>query len=90
MDATAGRAQAGALWAFAGVLWAISLLGIASIGLFVMPVALLATWVAAARTGGRGLLALVVAAVVVIAGLLTVQAMTDDPARGGGSIAPGQ
>ena len=90
MVATAGRTQAAALWAFAGVLWAIAVLGIASIGLFVMPVALLATWVAAARTKGRGLLALVVAAVVVVAGLLTLQAVTADRETGGGSIAPGE
>ena len=80
--------KAGALWATAGVLWAVAVLGIASIGLLVIPVAVLATWVAAVRTRGRGVFALVLAALFVIAGLLTFQAATADPEVGGGSNAP--
>lgn len=88
MEATAVRTGAGALWALAGVLWAVSVLTILTIGWFLMPVAVLATVFAAARTRGRGVLALLVAAVVVGAALLTLQAVRDDGQSGSASIAP--
>lgn len=90
MEATAVRTRSGMLWALAGVLWAVAVLGIASIGLFLIPLAVVATVAAAALTGGRGAIGLVVAAVVVGAALLTFQAVTADPEVGGGTIAPPQ
>ncbi len=88
MESISKRLRSVALWAAVGGLWAFAVLGIASIGWFLMPVALLVTLVAAGQTRGQGLPALAVGAIVVAVSLLAVQAVTLLPEVGGGAIAP--
>ena len=65
-----------AAWGAVGALWALSLLGLASIGWFVMPVALLVTVVVARHEGRRGLFGAAVGAFVVAAVLFAAAAIT--------------
>ena len=51
MDEVGTRPAAPALWPVAGGLWALTLLGLLSIGVFVAPVAILATLLASGRAG---------------------------------------
>ena len=51
MEEVGTRPAAPALWAVAGALWALTLLGLASIGVLVAPVAILATLLASRRAG---------------------------------------
>lgn len=90
MEQVQTRPAATAMWAAAGVLWAVAILGIASIGVFVLPVAVVVTLMAASRGGSRGILVLVATAALVTTGLLAFQAATSDPETGGGSIPPPQ
>ncbi len=53
-----------------GVLWALAVLGLASIGIFVLPVALAATLLAARAVGRAGVLGLPVGALVAATALL--------------------
>jgi hypothetical protein len=63
-------AGAPAGWAVVGALWMVAILGIASIGVFIALVAIIATGVASHFYGRDGLLALPVAAAVTAAALL--------------------
>lgn len=65
-----------AAWAAVGALWALSLLGLASIGWFVMPVALLLTVVVARHHGRRGLIGSAAGASMLAAVLFAAAAVT--------------
>lgn len=65
-----------AAWGAVGALWALSLLGLASIGWFVMPVALLATVVVVRHQGQRGLVGAVAGAFILVAVLVGAAAVT--------------
>lgn len=88
METVRTRRGSAAIWTVVGALWAVAILSVATIGWFLMPVALVATVVAGSRTGGRGVLALVAAAALLAGALLTIQAVTADPETGRVSIPP--
>ncbi|HWH27657.1 MAG TPA: hypothetical protein VNU26_01630 [Mycobacteriales bacterium] len=58
------------VWAVVGALWVVGVLGIASIGLYVLPCAVIGTAVASSSVGWRGLVALPVAAAIASAAIL--------------------
>jgi hypothetical protein len=72
MDVIERTQPAGALasWGVVGVLWTVAILGITSIGVFIAPVAIIATGVASHFYGKDGVLALPVAAAATAAALL--------------------
>lgn len=76
MDTALRRSTSASAWAAVGALWALSLLGLASIGWFVMPVALLATAVVARHEGRRGLFGAAVGALALTATLVAVAVIT--------------
>lgn len=84
MDVVERTKPAGAVvgWGVVGALWAVALLGISSIGVFVAPVAIIATAVAARFYGRTRALALPVAAGLTAAALLVPFLAADE----GGSV----
>ncbi len=84
MDVVERTKPAGALatWGLVGALWAVAVLGIASIGVFFAPVAIIATAVAAHFYGRTGVFALPVAVGVTAAALLIPFLAADE----GGSV----
>ncbi|HVM19935.1 MAG TPA: hypothetical protein VM307_08240 [Egibacteraceae bacterium] len=89
MEAVTTRTPAAlAAWAFVGVLWAIAVLGVASVGIYVAPVAIVATAAVSHAVGRRGLLALPVAAAAAAVTLLVPFLVSGEHGeRGGGSSA---
>ena len=90
MDVLVRTQAAGAVaaWGVVGVLWAVALLGILSIGVFIAPVAIIATAVALRVYGRNGLLALPVAAAVTAVALLVPVLASGEKQSGGGSAPP--
>jgi hypothetical protein len=68
MDVVERTKPAGALagWAVVGALWMVAILGIASIGVLIAPVAIIATAVASHFYGKTGVLGLPIAAAVLM------------------------
>jgi hypothetical protein len=76
VDAVVARPAAVAGWAGVGVLWALAVLGLASIGWYVLPVALLATALMARYDTRRGLFGVALGACALTAALITAAALT--------------
>ena len=89
-QAQAERRAAGPLvaWAVVGVLWVVGALGIASIGLYVLPLAVVGTAVVASSVGRRGIVALPVAAAIAAAALLIPFLASGQDESGEGEMAP--
>ncbi len=90
MDVIERIKPAGALagWGVVGVLWAVALLGIASIGVFIAPVAIIATAFASHFYGKAGVLALPVAAAATAVALLGPHLADEKMSSGSGSVPP--
>jgi hypothetical protein len=76
MTAVVDRPSATAGWAVVGALWALAVLGMASIGWYVLPVALLATALMARRDSRRGLFGVALGACALTAALVAAAALT--------------
>lgn len=76
MDAVVSPPRVSAWWIAAGATWTLALLGLASIGLFVLPAALVTTAVAVRREGRRGVVGLLVGAAALAGVLLTAALLT--------------
>jgi hypothetical protein len=90
MDVLEKTKPAGAVaaWGVVGVLWTVALLGILSIGVFIAPVAIIATAIATHFYGKTGLLALPVAAAVTAVALLVPFVASGENESGGSSVPP--
>jgi hypothetical protein len=76
METPVARPAAAAAWAAVGVLWTLAILGLASIGWYVVPFALLATVLVARRDGRRGLLGFAAGACALTAALVAIAVLT--------------
>lgn len=70
------RPAATAAWAAVGALWTLAILGLASIGWYVVPFALLATALVARRDGRRGVFGLAAGACALTTTLVAVAVLT--------------